>query len=152
VRGYQRAVNLALHAAANRRLLPMVPSPMNRRARRPLATDPNQVHNRTKASECGIGMARCPVCGSLRPTMADSEAVPTNRDPVADADSVDSASRQTVLPWRTLVGMTLQEIETQHITATLRHTGGNITEAAFILGIDRSTVYAKLKRHQISRP
>ena len=35
------------------------------------------------------------------------------------------------------------------IAATLRRTGGNVKEAAGILGIDRSTLYKKLKDYDI---
>jgi transcriptional regulator of acetoin/glycerol metabolism len=47
------------------------------------------------------------------------------------------------------VGMTLAEAEKLLIEATLRHTNGNVKAAAGILGIDRSTVYEKIKRYAI---
>jgi transcriptional regulator of acetoin/glycerol metabolism len=47
--------------------------------------------------------------------------------------------------------MTLQEMEKQLIVATIERTGGNIKESAAILGIDRSTMYEKIKRYEISR-
>jgi transcriptional regulator of acetoin/glycerol metabolism len=34
---------------------------------------------------------------------------------------------------------------------TLERTGGNIKESASILGIDRSTLYEKIKRYEIPR-
>jgi len=37
------------------------------------------------------------------------------------------------------------------ITSTLQRTNGNIKESAGILGIDRSTLYEKIKRYEISR-
>ena len=37
------------------------------------------------------------------------------------------------------------------IAATLQRTNGNITEAASVLGIDRSTLYEKIKRYEIPR-
>jgi len=43
----------------------------------------------------------------------------------------------------------LQDLEREHIQRVLRHTGGNKKEAARILGIDRSTLYAKLKTYKI---
>jgi DNA-binding NtrC family response regulator len=49
-------------------------------------------------------------------------------------------------------GMSLQEMEKQLIIATLRQTEGNIKESAAILGIDRSTLYEKIKRYEIERP
>ena len=47
--------------------------------------------------------------------------------------------------------MTLREMEKQLIVATIERTGGNIKESAAILGIDRSTMYEKIKRYEISR-
>ncbi len=41
----------------------------------------------------------------------------------------------------------LSEVEQAHIVRTLRQTGGNKTRAAEMLGIDRSTLYAKLRRY-----
>ncbi len=40
-------------------------------------------------------------------------------------------------------------VEREHIERVLRHTAGNKKEAAHILGIDRSTLYAKLKTYGI---
>ena len=47
--------------------------------------------------------------------------------------------------------MSLADMEKLLISATLRHTGRNITESAAILGIDRSTVYQKMKKYTIPR-
>jgi transcriptional regulator of acetoin/glycerol metabolism len=47
--------------------------------------------------------------------------------------------------------MTLAEMEKLLIAATLQRTGGNIKESAAILGIDRSTLYEKIKRYEIPR-
>ncbi len=41
----------------------------------------------------------------------------------------------------------LVEVERNHIDTVLRATGGNIKQAALILGISRSTLYEKLKRY-----
>jgi transcriptional regulator of acetoin/glycerol metabolism len=49
------------------------------------------------------------------------------------------------------VGMTFEEVEKLLITATLQHTDGNISESARILGIDRATLYQKVKRYGIPR-
>ena len=54
-------------------------------------------------------------------------------------------------PWSVPAGITLQEMEKHVITATLAQTEGNIKEAAGILGIDRSTLYDKIKRYAIPR-
>ena len=44
----------------------------------------------------------------------------------------------------------LDEIERRHIASVLRATGGNQTQAAFILGIERKTLARKIKRLDIS--
>jgi len=49
------------------------------------------------------------------------------------------------------VGVSLQEMEKQLITVTLDRTEGNIKEAASVLGIDRSTLYEKIKKYEIPR-
>ena len=53
--------------------------------------------------------------------------------------------------WSIPAGVTLQEMEKQLITATIERAGGNIKESASILGIDRSTLYEKIKRYDIAR-
>jgi DNA-binding NtrC family response regulator len=54
-------------------------------------------------------------------------------------------------PWSPPPNMTLQEMERRMIEATLERTGRNIKESAAQLGIDRSTLYEKLKRYEIER-
>jgi len=48
-------------------------------------------------------------------------------------------------------GMTLQELERQAIVVAMERSGGNVKEAASALGIDRSTLYDKLKRYEVVR-
>jgi DNA-binding NtrC family response regulator len=48
--------------------------------------------------------------------------------------------------------MTLEAMEKALIRATLELTHGQIKEAAAIIGVDRSTVYEKLKKYEIPRP
>ena len=45
------------------------------------------------------------------------------------------------------VGMTLREVERLIIAATLNQTHHNISASAKILGIDRSTLYSKIKTY-----
>ena len=47
------------------------------------------------------------------------------------------------------VGTTLEDAEKLLIEATLKHTDGNVSLAAKVLGIDRSTLYSKLERHKL---
>jgi DNA-binding NtrC family response regulator len=53
--------------------------------------------------------------------------------------------------WTVPAGMSIQEMEKLLITATLQSAEGNIKEAASRLGIDRSTLYEKIKRYEIPR-
>ncbi len=53
--------------------------------------------------------------------------------------------------WTIPTEMTLEEIENQAITATLKRTHGNIKEASTILGVDRSTLYDRIKRYNLPR-
>ena len=48
-------------------------------------------------------------------------------------------------------GSTLAALERRHIERVLRAEGGNITRAAAALGIDRGTLYNKLRRYGIER-
>jgi DNA-binding NtrC family response regulator len=61
------------------------------------------------------------------------------------------ADNAAARPWQIPTGVTLQEMEKQLISATIQRTGGNIKESASILGIDRSTLYEKIKRYEIPR-
>ena len=47
--------------------------------------------------------------------------------------------------------MTMQDMEKVLIAATIQRTQGNIKEAASVLGIDRSTLYEKIKKYDIQR-
>jgi DNA-binding NtrC family response regulator len=53
--------------------------------------------------------------------------------------------------WRVPDNLRLDEVEKLVIEATIKRTGGNIKEAAVILGIDRSTLYEKIRRYGIER-
>jgi DNA-binding NtrC family response regulator len=45
----------------------------------------------------------------------------------------------------------LEDMERRHVAAVLAHTGGNVSQSARILGIDRVTLYNKMKRYGITR-
>ncbi len=53
--------------------------------------------------------------------------------------------------WTVPEGLTIDELERRTIIATLERTEGNIKEAAARLGIDRSTLYDRIKRYNIPR-
>jgi len=50
------------------------------------------------------------------------------------------------------VNLSLAEVEKQVIPAVLEDTGWNVKAAATVLGIDRSTLYEKIKKYGIERP
>jgi DNA-binding NtrC family response regulator len=54
-------------------------------------------------------------------------------------------------PLRIPSNMTLQDLEKHAVSAAMERSGGNVKEAAAALGIDRSTLYDKLKRYQVAR-
>ncbi|MDL1877422.1 sigma-54-dependent Fis family transcriptional regulator, partial [Cytophagia bacterium CHB2] len=54
--------------------------------------------------------------------------------------------------WTVPSNLTLQEVEKKVIAVTLQRARGNMKETASILGIDRSTLYEKIKRYNIPRP
>ena len=45
----------------------------------------------------------------------------------------------------------LEEMERRHIAEVLRRTGGNVSHAARILGIDRVTLYNKIKKYELRK-
>jgi DNA-binding NtrC family response regulator len=54
-------------------------------------------------------------------------------------------------PWRAPTNVALDEVERQVIEATLARAGGNVKETARILGIDRSSLYDRIRRYGIVR-
>ena len=53
--------------------------------------------------------------------------------------------------WMVPCNMSLDEIDKEAIVATIQRTHGNIKEAATILGIDRSTLYDRIRKYDIKR-
>jgi transcriptional regulator of acetoin/glycerol metabolism len=47
---------------------------------------------------------------------------------------------------------TLEAVEKQHIVRVLEQTGGNISQAARMLDIDRVTLYNKIKKYHLREP
>jgi two-component system, NtrC family, response regulator AtoC len=45
----------------------------------------------------------------------------------------------------------LEEVERRHVAEVLRRTGSNVSQAARILGIDRVTLYNKIKKYQLRK-
>ncbi len=61
------------------------------------------------------------------------------------SDGEGPASRAALSP-------SLAEVEHVHIERILRETKGNISQAARVLGIDRVTLYNKIRKYDIQRP
>jgi DNA-binding NtrC family response regulator len=80
-------------------------------------------------------------------------AMVTCKNRMLSEENIGFLSRDRVATegWAVPTGMPLHEVERQVITATLQRTAGNVKEAASILGIDRSTLYSKLKKYDIPR-
>jgi len=76
----------------------------------------------------------------------------------ADHDRIDAADLQGVAVARESAGpalhtsrpQTLRESERLHIAAALRTTAGNVPMAAETLGLSRSALYQKIKKHALS--
>jgi len=49
------------------------------------------------------------------------------------------------------VEMSMQDVEKAHIERVLRHTGGQVSQAARLLGIDRRTIYRKMQAYNIRK-
>jgi len=50
------------------------------------------------------------------------------------------------------LGRTLREVELAHLWSVLQETQWNVSKSAEILGIDRSTLYDKIKRYDLRKP
>jgi DNA-binding NtrC family response regulator len=73
------------------------------------------------------------------------------RELLAEHFAFLAGSAASAQPWNVPSGASLQDMEKVVIAATLERTGGNIKESASILGIDRSTLYEKIKKYEIPR-
>jgi len=68
-----------------------------------------------------------------------------------DFNFLGNGNTQGQKRWEIPEHMTLDEIENLAITTTLQRTHGNIKEAASILGVDRSTLYDRIKKYNLPR-
>lgn len=83
---------------------------------------------------------------------AVERALVTGKTGVLGVEDFAFLSRPATTPERSLpAGLTLQNLEREYIEAILRRTQGNVKAAAAALGIDRSTLYEKVKGFGIAR-
>ena len=84
---------------------------------------------------------------------AIERAIVTARGEVLEADDFDFLARNgnAARHWDVPDGMPLEELEKRAVAAVLERTDGNIKAAAAVLGIDRSTLYMKIKKYGIPR-
>jgi len=47
--------------------------------------------------------------------------------------------------------LSLEDVERRHIAEILRQTGGNVSQAARVLDIDRATLYTKIRKYDLRR-
>ncbi len=79
--------------------------------------------------------------GMLQPTSLPPEVHLSQSPPHILASQGKDITSTEIIP--------LKEVEKQVLTHALEVTGGDVREAAKALGIDRTTVYRKLKRHNL---
>ncbi|MCW5977519.1 MAG: sigma-54-dependent Fis family transcriptional regulator [Bryobacteraceae bacterium] len=70
---------------------------------------------------------------------------------IAEEDLAFLVEGRNSRPWTVPADLTLADLEKLAIEAALRRSSGNVKEAAQKLGIDRSTMYEKIKRYEIAR-
>jgi transcriptional regulator of acetoin/glycerol metabolism len=77
--------------------------------------------------------------------------VTCRNDVIGEAELSFLQQRQTPAREWEVPDVPLNELERRAIIAALERRQGNVKETAAALGIDRSTLYDKLKRYDISR-
>ena len=88
---------------------------------------------------------------------AVERAIVTCRSHVLSEESFAFLRRPTAEPaagasaFQVPPGLTLEELEKHGVVAALERAGGNVKEAAASLGIDRSTLYEKIRKYGIPR-
>lgn len=96
-------------------------------------------------------MRRYPWPGNIREMRNVLErAILFKRGETVDRDALRFDRNLEPDPLPSHILCSLDDAEARHIAATLRHLSGKVDEAARVLGVSRSTLYAKIKRHGIS--
>ncbi|HLI82899.1 MAG TPA: helix-turn-helix domain-containing protein [Bryobacteraceae bacterium] len=86
----------------------------------------------------------------IRRKQPDASVIVTAHGPNLE-EGAFAALAQRALESATNGVMTLEAMEKALIRETLEKTGGRIKEAAAIIGVDRSTIYEKIKKYEIPR-
>ena len=82
---------------------------------------------------------------------AIERAIVTSRTGTITEDDLTFLAANGGVKTAQLPDLPLADLEKLAIEATLRRTSGNVKEAAQRLGIDRSTLYEKIKRYELAR-
>jgi DNA-binding NtrC family response regulator len=80
---------------------------------------------------------------------AIERAVVVGKGPTIEPKDLPIFCHEDIQPYK---NNSLREVEKHHICEILREYQWNITKSSQILGIDRSTLYSKIKRYKISKP
>jgi DNA-binding NtrC family response regulator len=96
---------------------------------------PGNVRELRNVLERGAVVARGPVIELL--DLGLDAAVPGDTAPRGEAPTSPDAS--------------LDEVERRHIAAVLSHTGFNVSQSARVLGVDRVTLYNKMRKYGLKR-
>jgi DNA-binding NtrC family response regulator len=84
---------------------------------------------------------------------AVERAMVSSRSTILSEEDFEFLNRSLndVRDWRIPTNIKLDDLEKEVIAATIKQTGGNIKQAAAMLGIDRSTLYDRIKKYSLNR-
>jgi len=82
---------------------------------------------------------------------AVERAMVVGRPPEIRPDDLPLGAPRPILTPSDAEPVSLAELEKRHVASVLEHTGWNITRTAEVLGIDRVTVYNKIKKYGLRR-
>jgi DNA-binding NtrC family response regulator len=91
------------------------------------------------------------IINAIRSVEPEASVIVASRGPAMSVEDFVSMAQEVLPESRERRLPSLEAMEKWLIAATLEHTGGNIRESAAILGVDRSTVYEKIRKYQIPR-
>jgi DNA-binding NtrC family response regulator len=90
--------------------------------------------------------------GEIRKVQPEASVIVAARGAGMEADEFSQMASQVLCGYDSGPGlMSMESMEKRLINAILAHAHGNIRESANILGIDRSTLYEKIKKYGIPR-